>query len=265
MPNARTGVGGPGESGEHAAQDQTGGPGDTEPAHAARVHDADGVAISDAPRRMRFTRRRLLIAGGVAAAGAATIVGLRAWGDSGGSGGSGSGVTDFPVLSVEPPPDVQPADWVLKVDGLVERPLTIDRVTWSRLERLMETKDFHCVTGWSVDNLRWRGVAPSVLLEQAGVRPEASYVAFHALGRAGSEYVSTLPMHLVLAPDTLLADTLDGVPLPAGHGGPLRLVVPVQLGYKNVKWVVRIEVTQQLVPGYWEQRGYPEDAPVRGG
>ena len=108
-------------------------------------------------------------------------------------------------------------------------------------------------------------MAPSVLLDQAGVKPGAAYVAFHALGHAGAEYLSSLPLDLVTAPDTLLADMLDGAPLPAKHGGPLRLVVPQQLGYKNVKWVVRIEVTEQLVPGYWEQRGYPENAPVRGG
>ena len=232
------------------------------------------AAADGAPRQLRFTRRRLLVLGGAAAAGvAATIAGVRGWSSSGGpSGGSaagggsaGSGIADFPVLSVESPPDVQPADWVLKVDGQVERPLTIDRATWSGLQRLNETRDFNCVTGWTVDNVRWGGVAPSVLLGQAGVKSGAEYVAFHALGHDGTEYLSSLPMDLVMAPDTVLADTLDGAPLPARHGGPLRLVVPRQLGYKNVKWVVRIEVTEQLLPGYWEQRGYPENAPVRGG
>ena len=61
----------------------------------------------------------------------------------------------------------------------------------------------------------------------------------------------------------MLADTLDEQPLPDAHGGPLRLVVPKQLGYKNVKWVVRLEVTDHPVTGYWEQNGYPMDAPVR--
>ena len=95
---------------------------------------------------------------------------------------------DFPVLSVEPPPDVPPEDWVLKVDGLVERPLTIDRATWSGLKRLTETADFNCVTGWTADNVRWGGVPPSVLLDQAGLRPEAKYAAFHAFGHLGGGY-----------------------------------------------------------------------------
>ena len=62
---------------------------------------------------------------------------------------------------------------------------------------------------------------------------------------------------------SLLADSLDGVPLPPDHGGPLRLVVPTQLGYKSVKFVSRIEVVDHQEKGYWEQRGYAVDAPVK--
>ena len=57
-------------------------------------------------------------------------------------------------------------DWVLEVDGLVERPLTIDRAAWSDLERREVTADFHCVTGWTAEDVRWGGVAPSVLLDR---------------------------------------------------------------------------------------------------
>ena len=265
---------GPGATEEPVGPSRPGGtrepPGPEAPTVAA---GKDLPPEGEAPRRLRFTRRRLLILGGAAAAGvAATLAGVRAWSGSGeapaggpATGPSAGGLDSFPVLSVEPPPDVPPEDWVLRVDGLVERPLTIDRTMWSGLQRLDETADFNCVTGWTLDNVRWGGVAPSVLLDQAGVRPEAEYAAVHAFGHAGAEYVSSVPLDLVMAPDTVLADTLDGAPLPPKHGGPLRLVVPQQLGYKNVKWVVRIEITERLVPGYWEQRGYPENAPVRRG
>ena len=232
--------------------------------------------VPEAPRRLRFTRRRLLIVGGAAAAGvAATVAGIRGWGDSG-AGDSDSPADGslaendrrrigFPVLSVEPPPDVPVEEWILKVDGLVERPLTVDRATWSGLQRITETADLDCVTGWTAENVRWGGVPPSVLLEQAGLRPEARYAVFHAFRHLGGGYSSGLPLDLVTAPDTLLADALDGDILPSKHGGPLRLVVPQQLGHKSVKWVVRIEITDAPVPGYWEQRGYPDDAPARGG
>ena len=159
-------------------------------------------------------------------------------------------------------PTSRPTRWVVKVDGLVDSPLTIDHAKWTSLQRMKETVDFHCVEGWGVDAVRWGGVAPSVLLDQAGVKPEAKYVVFHAYG---GEYKSSLPLDLVRDSETMLADSLNGLPLPPKHGGPLRLVVPKQLGYKNVKWVERIELSDQIVTGYWEGNGYPEDAPVPGG
>ena len=235
------------------------------------ANDDDGRPVQGLrPRaavwRLRYTRRRVLILGGALVAGAAAVVaGIRAFG-----GTAATKVTDtisdqfgpFPVRSVEDVP-VVPADAVgIKVDGLVETPLTVDHAAWTGLQRLTETVDFHCVEGWSVDDVRWGGVAPAVLLDQAGVRPEARYAVFHAYG---GTYLSTVPLDLVRDAQTVLADSLNGDPLPAKHGGPLRLVVPDQLGYKSVKWVERIELTDSIRAGYWEERGYPEDAPIPGG
>jgi DMSO/TMAO reductase YedYZ molybdopterin-dependent catalytic subunit len=224
------------------------------------------AAASEAPYgRVRYSRRRVLILGGAFAAGvAAVIAGLRAFG-----GSAATKVTDtisdqfgpFPVRSVEDVPDVPAEQWTVKVDGLVDTPLTVDHATWTSLQRMTETVDFHCVEGWGVDDVRWGGVAPSVLLDQAGVKPEAKYAVFHAYG---GDYLSTLPLELVTDEKSMLADSLNGAPLPPKHGGPLRLVVPVQLGYKNVKWVERIELTDSVRAGYWEERGYPEDAPIPG-
>ena len=98
-----------------------------------------------------------------------------------------------------------------------------------------------------------------MVLDRAGVRPEARYAVFYA---AGGVYLSSLPLELVRDSQTVLADAIAGAPLPPKHGGPLRLVVPKQLGYKSVKWVRRIELTDRIRTGYWESRGYPEDAPV---
>jgi len=132
---------------------------------------------------------------------------------------------------------------------------------WKALPRFEETADFHCVEGWSVDALRWGGVTLATIPTRAKVRPDGTYVVFHAYT---DEYLDSLPIGLANDPQTVPADTLDGQPLPAQHGGPLRLVVPKQLGYKSVKWVTRIEVTAKPVTGYWEQRGYPQYAPVKG-
>jgi DMSO/TMAO reductase YedYZ molybdopterin-dependent catalytic subunit len=148
---------------------------------------------------------------------------------------------------------------VLEVDGLVERTMRLDRTAWLALPRTQETRDLHCVEGWSVADLDWEGVRVSELLSRAGPRPDGRFVTFHAYD---GTYTDTLTLAEAQAPDTLLADTLDGRALPAEHGGPLRLVIPSQLGYKNVKWVVRLEVTATRARGYWERRGYPAEAPI---
>ncbi len=237
-------------------------------AAAGESADGPGPAPEAGPAHgpVRYTRRRVLILGGAFAAGlAAVIAGFKAFGGSA-ADKVGGAITDqfgpFPVRSVDPVPDVPPSKWVVKVDGLVDTPLTLDRAAWTGLQRMDETVDFHCVEGWTVDNVRWGGVAPTVLLDKAGVKPEAKYAIFHAYGGV---YLSSLPLGLLSDQKTMLADSLNGGPLPPKHGGPLRLVVPQQLGYKNVKWVERIELSDKIRTGYWEANGYPEDAPIPGG
>jgi DMSO/TMAO reductase YedYZ molybdopterin-dependent catalytic subunit len=166
----------------------------------------------------------------------------------------------FPVLNVESePPPTDAASWVVEVDGLVDSPQRVDRSAWLALPRSQETRDFHCVEGWSVGHLGWEGVRVADLLSLAGPQAGAQFVTFHAYG---GTYSDSLSLAEARAPETLLADSLNGGPLPPAHGGPLRLVVPSQLGYKNVKWVVRLEVTAKRTQGYWEARGYPAEAPV---
>jgi len=219
------------------------------------------------PHETRHSRRRFLVIVGAVIAGlmGALEVLRRMAGPGGGvTGGAAQSVknlfSSFPVNAVEAIPNKTWSDWSLTVDGLVDKPLTLDAAGWQALPRFAETADFHCVEGWSVDALRWGGVTPATILKHAKVRPEGTYVVFHAYT---GEYLDSLPIGLVNDPQTVLADTLDGQPLPAQHGGPLRLVVPKQLGYKNVKWVTRIEVTDKPVTGYWEHYGYPMDAPIR--
>ena len=226
-----------------------------------------GVAEGEAPpHETRHSRRRFLVLGGALVAG---FVGLFAlvrglWGSDGDvTGGAAQSVenvfSSFPINSVERVPTRTWNDWTLKVDGLVDRPLTLDATAWKALSRIDETADFHCVEGWSVGDVKWGGVTPATILTEAKARPEGTHLVFHAFT---GEYVDSLPVDMAKDPQTVLADTMDGVPLPAKHGGPLRLVVPKQLGYKSVKWVTRIEVTDKPVEGYWEQRGYPSNAPI---
>jgi DMSO/TMAO reductase YedYZ molybdopterin-dependent catalytic subunit len=213
----------------------------------------------------RHTRRRFLLVGGAFLAGIVGVLELlrRAVGSGGVTGGAARSVdnlfSSFPINAVEAIPNKTWEQWTLKVDGLVDKPLTLDATAWRALPRFAETADFHCVEGWSVPGVKWGGVTPATVLKQAQARPEGTYLVFHAYT---GEYLDSIPLDLALDPQTVLADTMDGVALPAKHGGPLRLVVPKQLGYKSVKWVTRIEVTDAPVQGYWEHYGYPSNAPI---
>lgn len=243
------------DEGEEIDQDQgvrTGGA-DAEES-AAEAADRAVAGWQAPPHEARLSRRRFIVFGSAAVAGLLGVVGLfRRLSDPGVDARGGVApsaknlFSSFPVRSIEPVPNKTWAEWTLKVDGLVDNPLTLNAAGWKALPRFNETTSFHCVEGWSVDALRWGGVTPATILQQAQARPEGTYLVFH--GYTG-EYVSSLPISLAEGPQTILADTLEGRPLLPEHGGPLRLVAPSQLGYKSVKWVTRIEVTDKPVEGY---------------
>lgn len=225
------------------------------------------------PSRVRYSRRRFLKMAGGLAAGLAAMLSFGYWARGKGapqgsvdSGGGGAQDTDrflaaFPVRSVEEVSRVRPEQWVIEVDGLVAAPLSIDFDAWQKLPRLQQTVDFHCVEGWSVDKVGWDGVPLSALLDQAQPLPQASVVRFHA---EGGTYQDDLTLEQARDPAVVLADTVEGHPLPPEHGGPVRLIVPSQLGYKSVKWVARIELDDERRKGYWEEYGYPVEAPIPG-
>ncbi len=134
----------------------------------------------------------------------------------------------------------QPDRVQLVIDGDLRRPLQIG-TDWATLPRSEQVSDFHCVTTWSRRGLRWGGVRFAdfwhwLAQQQAGVDPAATLVVM----RDEDGYRSALPLADLLAADVLLADRLDGAPLPIAHGAPLRLVAPAHYGYKSVKHLKRI-------------------------
>ncbi|HET8740977.1 MAG TPA: molybdopterin-dependent oxidoreductase [Gaiella sp.] len=155
-------------------------------------------------------------------------------------------------------PRLDPAAYRLTVGGAVERPVTYTLADLRSLPRAEQVSDFHCVTGWQVDNVRWAGVRFRDLLGEAGLRPDAKTLRFVS---AEVPYDDTLTLPQALAGDVLLALDMDGKPLSHAHGFPARVVMPRMYGYKSVKWVTRIEAeTDYTRIGFWEQRGYDKDA-----
>ncbi|HET9114477.1 MAG TPA: molybdopterin-dependent oxidoreductase [Gaiellaceae bacterium] len=154
-------------------------------------------------------------------------------------------------------PAFDPATWRLTIGGQVEQPASLTYGQLKALPRVEQVSNFHCVTGWSVDNVRWAGVRLHDVLAQA--KPLA---AGHALRFTSMEvpYVDYLTLQQASLRDVMLAYEMDGEPLAQEHGAPLRLVIPEMYGYKNVKWLERIDVVPRVEAGYWEQLGYDQDA-----
>lgn len=151
------------------------------------------------------------------------------------------------------------ASWQLSVTGLVEQPLTLSFADMLALPRQDQVTDFHCVEGWSVLDVPWNGVHFDPLIELVRPAAQATHVTFRCVRDIYSE---SLPLAVAREPRTLLAYGIGGGTLPLTHGFPLRVVIPRMYGYKGPKWVNQIEFTNAAIDGYWEQRGYPSDAPV---
>jgi DMSO/TMAO reductase YedYZ molybdopterin-dependent catalytic subunit len=155
-------------------------------------------------------------------------------------------------------PRIDPNAYRLTIGGAVERPVTYSLADLRSMPQATQVSDFHCVTGWSVDDVHWRGVRFRDLLAEAGLRFEAKALRFVS---AEEPYDDTLTIPQAMSPDAMLALEMDGKPLSEAHGFPARVVMPRMYGYKNVKWVRRIEVQPHRDHiGYWELRGYDEDA-----
>jgi DMSO/TMAO reductase YedYZ molybdopterin-dependent catalytic subunit len=141
----------------------------------------------------------------------------------------------------------------LKIGGLVERPQTISYAALAQRPAVHLTRDFQCVTGWRVHDVKWVGVRLRDLLDEAGVQPTAKAVRFTSFDGVYSE---SLTLEQARRDDVLVAYKLDGQNLSRIHGGPVRLAVTPMYGYKSLKWLDTIELTDQVEPGYWEHRGY---------
>ena len=154
-------------------------------------------------------------------------------------------------------PTFDPATWRLTVGGLVSKPLTLDYRSLRALPRVEQVSTFHCVTGWTVKDVRWAGVRLSDVIGPAGPHAGAQAIRFVSMEQPYDDYLSRSQASLH---DVLLAYEMDGKPLSRGHGAPLRLVIPEMYGYKNVKWLERIELVPAVRNGYWEALGYDRDA-----
>ena len=162
----------------------------------------------------------------------------------------------WPVLDLGVLPKVTRESFRLAVDGACRKPYVVDWAGLLELEQVDDVSDFHCVTGWSRLDIRWRGVRLSTALALAEPLDEATHLMCH-----GSDgYETNLSLVEALKDDVLLVHGVDGGALPAEHGGPVRVVTPQLYAWKGAKWISRLELLRGDRKGFWELRGYSNTA-----
>ncbi|MGA7414757.1 MAG: molybdopterin-dependent oxidoreductase [Bryobacteraceae bacterium] len=134
------------------------------------------------------------------------------------------------------------ADWRLAVDGMVVRPASFSLAEIKSGPRRSQITHLACEEGWSYI-AEWIGVPLSHILDTVGTLPQARYVIYRSIQ---PDWWESIDMADALHPQTFLTYGMNGGELPVGFGGPLRLRVPRQLGYKSVKYITRLTVTDSL-------------------
>jgi DMSO/TMAO reductase YedYZ molybdopterin-dependent catalytic subunit len=153
------------------------------------------------------------------------------------------------------------ASWQLVIDGMVRNPLSLSLAQLMAMPSREQITRHDCVEGWSAIG-KWRGTPLGLLLKQAGLSTRARYVVFHCADQwgPGVPYYESVDLIDAFHPQTILAWAMNDGVLPVRHGAPLRLRVERQLGYKQAKYVMRIEATDDLKKFFGGNGGYWEDA-----
>lgn len=164
-----------------------------------------------------------------------------------------------------PPKSIDLDTWRLSVTGLVEKELTFTYQDLLEMPQVEESRRMVCVCNWSIRR-PWQGILLSSVIEMAGVsNPKKYYLKQTSIGtKEKGVYESTIPLGDALSRRTLIVHTVDGEPLPMEQGYPLRLFDFGLYGYKNVKGLTQLEVTEEYQIGEWERRaGYDINGIVR--
>ena len=170
---------------------------------------------------------------------------------------------EFYVTSYRSPPTIRINDWSLLIKGLVGRPLTLTYEQLVAKPAVSQIVTLECVgntvAGEFISTAEWEGVSLRSLLEEVGARTGAFDVVF----RAADGFSDSISFDRAMAGDVVIAHRMNGVPLPQGHGFPARAIVPGHYGMKSVQWLTEIEILDRDYKGYYQQKGWTEDASVK--
>jgi DMSO/TMAO reductase YedYZ molybdopterin-dependent catalytic subunit len=153
-------------------------------------------------------------------------------------------------------PEISESEYRLEISGLVHNPQTFTLADLKAMPSVSFVQEFQCVTGWTVSDVHWEGVKLSDILDRAGVKDKAVALSFESYDKTDTE---SLTLDQARLPEVIVAYRMLGAPVTTEHGGPVRLYVGPMFGYKSLKWLSAIRVVDQVIPGFWELRGYPVD------
>ncbi len=165
--------------------------------------------------------------------------------------------TDHPGIK-STNPQLKLETFTLTVDGEVENPVKLNWNDFMKLPKTVLSSDFHCVEGWSVLDCKWEGVHISEIEKLVKPKDVAKAVTFEC----ADSYTTSLFREELGGNDVLLAYKLNDEVLEEGLGFPMRLIVPNKYAYKSALWVVRLRFTRNKELGFWERRGYNDNADV---
>ena len=152
------------------------------------------------------------------------------------------------------------SEWELVVDGLVGNPLKLGMAAIKAMPVRSQITQHNCVEGWTAIG-KWTGVPLGAILTAAQIKPAAKYVVFHCADDfGGTAYYESIDLIDAFHPQTILAYMLNDEAISVGHGAPLRLRVERQLGYKQAKYVMRVELVDSMARFGQGKGGYWEDA-----
>ena len=165
-------------------------------------------------------------------------------------------VKDWPVLDLGIQPNVTREKFRLDIDGAVAKPASFTLEALLALPQADSVSDMHCVTQWSRYDNRWRGVAARTVIEMVHPHPTVCHVLF----QSHDGYTTNVRFDQFDQPDVFLVHTWEGKPIERVHGGPVRVLIPRLYLWKSAKWVRQITFTESDRPGFWETRGYHNNA-----
>jgi len=169
-------------------------------------------------------------------------------------------VDNFRENSIRGVQTIDPDTYSLVIDGLALAPASYSYAELQTMSHTAKLVTIHCVEGWSVKVL-WEGIALPQLLAAVQPTDEANTIIFHA----ADGYTTSLPLEFVLERNLIIADHINGMQLPPANGFRFQLVAEDKWGYKWIRWLTRIELSNDPdYEGFWESRGYNNDGAAAG-